>query len=157
MILSEKETTVIKDLQTQEQCCVEKYERYSKLAKDQVLIDLFTDLHGKEQKHLESLTQVLSGKVPSCDCNDSDGKDYNPALPTAWHLPRIRKRTVFLQQTVSEQKNLFLPLTIRKCLHLVIRVSENFWQTFRSKNRTMRRCFINIKQSIAWRSPEFRL
>ena len=65
MILSEKETTVIKDLQTQEQCCVEKYERYSKLAKDQVLIDLFTDLHGKEQKHLESLTQVLSGKVPS--------------------------------------------------------------------------------------------
>ena len=61
MILSEKETTVIKDLQTQEQCCVEKYERYSKLAKDQVLIDLFTDLHGKEQKHLESLTQVLSG------------------------------------------------------------------------------------------------
>ena len=48
MILSEKETTVIKDLQTQEQCCVEKYERYSKLAKDQVLIDLFTDLHGKE-------------------------------------------------------------------------------------------------------------
>ena len=79
MILSEKETTVIKDLQTQEQCCVEKYERYSKLAKDQVLIDLFTDLHGKEQKHLESLTQVLSGKVPSCDCNDSDGKDYNPA------------------------------------------------------------------------------
>ena len=43
MILSEKETTVIKDLQTQEQCCVEKYERYSKLAKDQVLIDLFTD------------------------------------------------------------------------------------------------------------------
>ena len=71
MILSEKETTVIKDLQTQEQCCVEKYERYSKLAKDQVLIDLFTDLHGKEQKHLESLTQVLSGKVPSCDCNDT--------------------------------------------------------------------------------------
>ena len=68
MILSEKETTVIKDLQTQEQSCVEKYERYSKLAKDQVLIDLFTDLHGKEQKHLESLTQVLSGKVPSCDC-----------------------------------------------------------------------------------------
>ena len=45
MILSEKETTVIKDLQTQEQSCVEKYERYSKLAKDQVLIDLFTDLH----------------------------------------------------------------------------------------------------------------
>ena len=51
MILSDKETTVIKDLQTQEQSCVEKYQRYSKLAKDQVLVDLFTDLQGKEQKH----------------------------------------------------------------------------------------------------------
>ena len=96
MILSEKETTVIKDLQTQEQCCVEKYERYSKLAKDQVLIDLFTDLHGKEQKHLESLTQVLSGKVPSCDCNDSDGKDYNPAATYSMAPYEDKKTDCFL-------------------------------------------------------------
>ena len=96
MILSEKETTVIKDLQTQEQCCVEKYERYSKLAKDQVLIDLFTDLHGKEQKHLESLTQVLSGKVPSCDCNDSDGKDYNPAATYSMAPSEDKKTDCFL-------------------------------------------------------------
>ena len=96
MILSEKETTVIKDLQTQEQCCVEKYERYSKLAKDQVLIDLFTDLHGKEQKHLESLTQVLSGKVPSCDCNDRDGKDYNPAATYSMAPSEDKKTDCFL-------------------------------------------------------------
>ena len=82
MILSEKETTVIKDLQTQEQCCVEKYERYSKLAKDQVLIDLFTDLHGKEQKHLESLTQVLSGKVPSYSMTPSEDKKTDCFLAT---------------------------------------------------------------------------
>ena len=96
MILSEKETTVIKDLQTQEQSCVEKYERYSKLAKDQVLIDLFTDLHGKEQKHLESLTQVLSGKVPSCDCNDRDGKDYNPAATYSMAPSEDKKTDCFL-------------------------------------------------------------
>ena len=96
MILSEKEITVIKDLQTQEQCCVEKYERYSKLAKDQVLIDLFTDLHGKEKKHLESLTQVLSGKVPSCDCNDSDGKDYNPAATYSMAPSEDKKTDCFL-------------------------------------------------------------
>ena len=101
MILSEKETTVIKDLQTQEQCCVEKYERYSKLAKDQVLIDLFTDLHGKEQKHLESLTQVLSGKVPSCDCNDSDGKDYNPAATYSMAPSEDKKTDCFLATDLS--------------------------------------------------------
>ena len=154
MILSEKETTVIKDLQTQEQSCVEKYERYSKLAKDQVLIDLFTDLHGKEQKHLESLTQMLSGKVPSCDCNDRDGKDYNPAATYSMAPSEDKKTDCFLATDCIGTEKL---VSIRKCLHSVIRVSENFWLTFRSKNRTMRRCFINIKQSTAWRSPEFRL
>lgn len=54
MILNENEKTVIKDLQTQEQCCVEKYERYSMLAKDPVLVDLFHNLHEKEQKHYDS-------------------------------------------------------------------------------------------------------
>ena len=61
MILKEKEKTVIQDLQTQEKSCVEKYGRYAEQAKD-----------------YDSLTQVLDGQVPQCDCNDSDGKDYEP-------------------------------------------------------------------------------
>ena len=40
MVLSEKETAAIKDLQTQEKTCVEKYSRYSKEAKDPVLVNL---------------------------------------------------------------------------------------------------------------------
>ena len=80
MILSEKETAAIKDLQTQEQTCVEKYARSSKQAKDPVLANLFEELHRKEQKHYDSLSQVLNGSVPSCDCNDSDGKNYNPMI-----------------------------------------------------------------------------
>ena len=96
MILSEKEITVIKDLQTQEQSCVEKYERSSKLAKDRVLIDLFTDLHGKEQKHLQSLTQVLSGKVPCSDCNDHEGKNYNPTATYSMAPSDDKKTDCFL-------------------------------------------------------------
>lgn len=79
MILSEKETSVIKELQTQEQTCIEKYGRYSGEAKDTVLKDLFSDLQRKEQQHYDSLEQVLSGTVPSCNCNDSDGREYNPS------------------------------------------------------------------------------
>lgn len=96
MILTEKETTVIKDLQTQEQCCVEKYERYSKLAKDQVLTDLFLDLQKKEQKHLESLSQVLSGNVPSCNCNDSNGKNYSPTATYDMSPSEDKKNDCFL-------------------------------------------------------------
>ena len=63
MVLNEKETTAIKDLQTQEQMCIK---------------NLFQTLKEKEQKHYDSLEQVLKGNVPSCDCNDSDGNKYEP-------------------------------------------------------------------------------
>ena len=78
MALNEKEKTTIKDLQTQEQVCVQKYKKYAADAKDPVLKDLFSDLEKNEQEHLDTLTQILSGKVPECNCNDSKGKDYNP-------------------------------------------------------------------------------
>lgn len=78
MILTEKETAAIKDLQQQEQTCIEKYQRYSCGAQDTVLKDLFKTLQSKEQEHFNSLQQVLGGSVPSCNCNDSDGRNYNP-------------------------------------------------------------------------------
>lgn len=78
MVLSEKEKTVIKDLQTQEQSCIEKYTRYSNEAKDPGLRDLFMHLSRQEQKHYDSLAQVLSGNTPDADCNDDSGKNYQP-------------------------------------------------------------------------------
>lgn len=79
MILTEKETAAIKDLQTQEQTCIEKYRRYGQEAKDPVLKSLFGDLEQNEKEHYDSLGQVLSGTVPNCDCNDSRGSQYQPA------------------------------------------------------------------------------
>ena len=78
MVLTEKETNVIKDLQTQEQSCIKKYQSYGKQAKDEELRNLFARLEKEEQKHFDSLGQVLTGKVPCSDSNDSDGKDYKP-------------------------------------------------------------------------------
>lgn len=78
MILTETETTAIKDLQTQEQSCIEKYKRYSGEAKDTELKTLFQRLEKEERQHYEALGKVLSGTVPSCSCNDSDGKSYSP-------------------------------------------------------------------------------
>ena len=84
MVLSEKESAAIKDLQTQEQSCIDKYQKYSNEAKDPVLVDLFQHLHKDEQKHYNSLGQVLTGSVPKVDCNDCHGKNYNP---TATYKP----------------------------------------------------------------------
>ena len=78
MVLNEKETAAIKDLQTQEESCIEKYGKYANEAHDTELKNLFNELKKDEQKHYQSLGQVLNGTVPSCDCNDSKGKNYNP-------------------------------------------------------------------------------
>ena len=65
MVLTEKEKTTIKDLQTQEQSCIEKYGKYACEAKDTVLKDLFNTLKAHEQEHYQSLGQVLNGNT-SC-------------------------------------------------------------------------------------------
>jgi len=78
MVLSEKEKTAIKDLQIQEQLCIKKYSKYEQEAKDSELKNPFQTLKEKEQTHYDSLGQVLKGNVPSCNCNDSDGEEYEP-------------------------------------------------------------------------------
>ena len=44
MVLKEKEKQAIKDLQTLEQACIDKYGKYASQAKDPVLQELFTTL-----------------------------------------------------------------------------------------------------------------
>lgn len=96
-ILKEKEITAIKDLQTQEKTCIEKYKRYAQQAKDPVLKELFQQLSQKEQQHLSSLNQVLEGKTVECNCNDSDGKNYQPkATYTSMSSPEDKQSDCFL-------------------------------------------------------------
>ena len=78
MVLTQKETAAIKDLQTQEQTCIEKYTRYSQAAYDSQLKELFKNISAEEQKHYNSLGQVLNGTVPQADCNDTQGRNYQP-------------------------------------------------------------------------------
>lgn len=78
MVLSQKEMATIEDLKTQEQSCIKKYSYYEKEANDPVLKNLFNHIASAEQKHYDTLCQVGQGNVPQCDCNDSDGKNYNP-------------------------------------------------------------------------------
>lgn len=62
MALNEKEKTTIKDLQTQEQTCIKKYKKYGQDAKDPVLKELFSTLEKNEQKHYDTLGQILEEK-----------------------------------------------------------------------------------------------
>lgn len=76
--LTEQQRYTLQDLQTQERLCVEKYAKYANEARDAQLKDLFTTIKDEEQKHLDSITQVLSGSVPQVNLSDNKAKSYAP-------------------------------------------------------------------------------
>lgn len=78
MQLTEAETTVIKDLQTQEKTCVEKYRFYENSANDRQLKDLFHRIGNDEQEHLDSLTEVLKGNVPTVQAAQTGTQGFTP-------------------------------------------------------------------------------
>lgn len=75
MQLTQKETALLKDLKDQEKLCADKYTRYSSCASDPQLKNLFSQIGGIEQKHLDLLNQLSAGTVPAPPANSS-------ALPT---------------------------------------------------------------------------
>ncbi len=61
MTLTQKENTLLSDMKAQEQICIEKYNKYAQLAHDPELKNLFTTLASNEQKHLDTISQIISG------------------------------------------------------------------------------------------------
>ncbi len=78
MQLTEQEATVIKDLQTQEKTCVEKYRFYEASAHDSQLKDLFRRIGDEEQEHFDSLGQVLKGDVPNVQPAENGTQGFHP-------------------------------------------------------------------------------
>lgn len=61
MTLTQKETTLLQDLKSQEQICIEKYTKYSEAAHDGELKSLFSSLADTERKHLDTINQIIGG------------------------------------------------------------------------------------------------
>ena len=65
MQLTQKESSLLKDLKGQEQLCIDKYTKHASCAVDPQLKTLFTQLAQTEQQHLSTLTQIEGGTVPA--------------------------------------------------------------------------------------------
>ena len=81
MVLTQKESTLIKDLKGQEQLCIDKYTRHAECAADPQLKQLFNRIAGVEREHLNTLTQMENGTTPQA------GGGGQSSLPTftAYH------------------------------------------------------------------------
>lgn len=79
MTLTQKETTLLKDLISQEEVCIEKYNKYSTDASDGQLKNLFSQLGQTERQHLDTLNQILMGTVPAVNAGGGGGNTQTMA------------------------------------------------------------------------------
>jgi len=74
--LSTKERMLLEDEKSHEQLCIDKYNEYSNKASCPELKNLFSQLAQKEQKHLDSINQLLNGVVPNIN-QQQNGQQNN--------------------------------------------------------------------------------
>lgn len=79
MTLTQKESSLLKDLKSQEQLCVEKYNKYSADARNCQLKTIFSEIAQTEQQHLQTLNQIEGGAVPQV----GGGSSKQKTTPTA--------------------------------------------------------------------------
>lgn len=65
MTLTQKETNLLFDLKSQEELCIEKYKKYEQDAHDPSLKTLFNSIRCTEERHLSTVTDILSGSEVS--------------------------------------------------------------------------------------------
>ncbi len=63
--LTTKEKFLLEDAKSHEEQCIRKYASYSSLTSDEQLRAVFQSNGSKEEEHLETINQLLSGSIPS--------------------------------------------------------------------------------------------
>jgi spore coat protein CotF len=83
--LSQKERMLLEDQKSHEQICIEKYNLYANQAQDSQLKQICKANEQQEQNHLNSINQLLSGKIPDMNQqqNQGSGQNANSVQPAA--------------------------------------------------------------------------
>lgn len=64
LTLTQKERMLLEDQKSHEQICIEKYSNYANQAKDNQLKQICKANEQMERNHLDTINQLLSGKIP---------------------------------------------------------------------------------------------
>ena len=115
MTLTQKESTLLSDLKSQEQLCVEKYGKYEQDAHDPCLKSLFKSIKSTEEGHLSTISRIMSGEevststaptavsqkldCPLSSCSEAEKKSdaflCKDALTMEKHVSRLYDTTIF--------------------------------------------------------------
>lgn len=75
--LSTKERFLLEDAKSHETLCVEKYTNYGNQASDTQLKDICYNHAKQEQEHLNSVNELLSGRIPNLNNSQSSNSSTN--------------------------------------------------------------------------------
>ena len=101
MTLTQKESGLLKDMKGQEELCIQKYQKYAGLAKATELKALFESMAQVEQNHLQTVTAMMNGNVPSMPSQkplENAGATSYCSTPAQYVTEEDRKADAFLCQ-----------------------------------------------------------
>ena len=77
--LTQKERMLLEDEKSHEQICIEKYSNYANQVKDNQLKEICKANEQVERNHLDTINQLLSGKIPDMNQqqNQNAGQNMN--------------------------------------------------------------------------------
>ncbi len=85
MQLTQKETSLLKDLKDQERLCVDKYNKYASQAHDPQLAGLLRQIAGVEQNHWDTLNAIEMGNPPAPP-SGSSGSSSTPTYTETYGI-----------------------------------------------------------------------
>ena len=105
MILTQKETTLLEDLKSQEQLCIDKYAKYSSDACDSNLKNLFSQIGQTEQQHLGTINQILGGTVPQMGVGNNQANSMKADLISQGSAENKEKDKYLCTDALSTEKH----------------------------------------------------
>lgn len=101
--LTTKETFLLEDMKSHEEQCILKYDNYHNLASDPQLKAVFRSNAQIEREHLETINQLLAGKVPNMSGGQSGGQQSGGQQSSGQQAPQQKSSglTTFAQESTS--------------------------------------------------------
>lgn len=82
--LTQKETLLLEDQKKHEELCIQKYSGYASQAQDPQLKQLFSTHAQQEQQHLDTINQILAGKVPNMQAQGQQQSQQQGQQPASF-------------------------------------------------------------------------
>ena len=105
MTLTQKETSLLKDLKTQEEVCIEKYGMYAERACDPQLKSLFESIKKTEEGHLETICKIMNGTEVSMPSTSPSASGIRCCTPSSCSVDSKKKDAYLCQDALSMEKH----------------------------------------------------